>query len=272
MAFLGVVILQSINGIHNYRKARSEAQVQVMFRLTQTARDLSWLVAFSTRSQLKKRLLWLLIHWGRFVLSETQSRRSVLNSINPANTCPFIRDGRAGHDTIQYSTWKQTLQVGERLLVSQWEKSALTGIYYGSSFYIPRLLTLFRNFYTSVQLFKELLKVEIVVTSILHVTSVVQMEMVLERSDGPGNMSWNSWKLSWNMEDSAFTTVEYKVTCSSFFCCNNNDVIMHSWNSIYICCHVKLAMHTTLLGHSDTVITQRSKNDVFLFQTGNTLS
>ena len=48
MAFLAMVTLQSVNGIHNYRKARSQAQVQVMFRLTKTARDLSWLVAFST--------------------------------------------------------------------------------------------------------------------------------------------------------------------------------------------------------------------------------
>lgn len=76
------------------------------------------------------------------------------------------------------------------------EKSALTGIYYGSSFYIPRLLTFFDNFYTGVKLFKEPLKVEIVVIGTLRVTAVAQMEMVSERSDGPGNTSWNSWNLA----------------------------------------------------------------------------
>jgi len=44
--------------------------------------------------------------------------------------------------------------------------------------YIPRLLTFFDNFHTGVKLFKEPLKVEIVVTGTLRVTAGVQMEMV----------------------------------------------------------------------------------------------
>ena len=93
------------------------------------------------------------------------------------------------------------------------------------------------NFYTGVPLFKELLKVGVVATGTLRVSrkeipdSVVQMKMALERRDVPRGVGYY--------------------------------IREQESNIVYVCWHDKravLAMSTALPGHSDSVVTRRSKN------------